>query len=779
MSKVWDNDIKVDAAGNATIDGDLTVTGTTTTISTTDSVISDKLIELANGRTGTPSGDSGIIIERGSSANAAFVWDESRDEFVLGTTTATGGSTGDLTVTRGNLSVAKVGAGTEQAQAEVHAIRDIAASPTHSTTAQAIFEDDNRPGIQIVGSANNIGLIQWGDNAAAASGQLYYDHSTDKLRVDCGGSSDRLTVDSSGNLTVPGEVDAGSLDVSGDADIDGTLEADAITVDGVALNEYIADTVGAMVTSNTESGITVAYEDGDNTLDFTVGTLNQDTTGTAAIATAVTVADESSDTSCNVLFTTAATGNLEPKSGTNLTFNSSSGLLTATELALTKATLTSTSTDGIIIDQDYSTVTSSDLVGLDIDIDKTGSTTTNNTMIGINLDMDNTSATNGTNTMTGMKVTPTLIHAADAGTTLAKGIEVVVTGGTPGGSTARALDLTATGADFNQGIYMAIADGGPDIKMVSSADAGDYATIAVGAAGATTITTVDDDGAGADLTLDIDGDIVLDSEEGKWRFKTGGSGRLKIDEANSGDVQLEVAQADKKLEFKGTDGSSAITALELDMALAGQATFGGNVVIGGTTPKLTIGDAGAEDTMLVFDGNAEDFRIGLDDGTDTLEIGVGTAHGTNPIIKIDKDNNCQILYNSAVADGQFSGDVAVFQAGEDLTAGEVVYFKSDAKCWKAVATAEATSRCVAMATETIAADAMGTFLLKGFARFNSEFPTWTVGGALYTPEAETSGKNVPEQAAPADDGDFVQVIGFAFSADAVWFDPDSTVVEVA
>jgi hypothetical protein len=51
------------------------------------------------------------------------------------------------------------------------------------------------------------------------------------------------------------------------------------------------------------------------------------------VATAVTVADESSDTSCNVLFTTAATGDLGPKSGTNLTFNSSSGVLTATGFA--------------------------------------------------------------------------------------------------------------------------------------------------------------------------------------------------------------------------------------------------------------------------------------------------------------------------------------------------------------------------------------------------------------------------------------------------------------
>ena len=61
-----------------------------------------------------------------------------------------------------------------------------------------------------------------------------------------------------------------------------------------------------------------------------VATLNQNTTGTAAIATTVTVADESSDTECFPLFTLSATGNLAPKSGTNLKFNSSSGALTAT-----------------------------------------------------------------------------------------------------------------------------------------------------------------------------------------------------------------------------------------------------------------------------------------------------------------------------------------------------------------------------------------------------------------------------------------------------------------
>ena len=147
------------------------------------------------------------------------------------------------------------------------------------------------------------------------------------------GDTDLMTV-ASGVLTVAGEVDATSLDISGDADVDGTLEADAYTVDGTALNEYISDTVGAMVGSNTESGITVAYQDGDNTLDFTVATLNQDTTGTAAIATTVTITDnESTDEDNAIIFTAGGDvdgGNLGLESDGTCTYNPSTGKITAT-----------------------------------------------------------------------------------------------------------------------------------------------------------------------------------------------------------------------------------------------------------------------------------------------------------------------------------------------------------------------------------------------------------------------------------------------------------------
>jgi hypothetical protein len=88
---------------NLTVTGNLTVSGTTTTVDTTNTTVKDSLLELNSGATSN-SNDCGIVIERGSTGdNAILMWDESADTFVVGTTTATGASTGNLTVTDGAL----------------------------------------------------------------------------------------------------------------------------------------------------------------------------------------------------------------------------------------------------------------------------------------------------------------------------------------------------------------------------------------------------------------------------------------------------------------------------------------------------------------------------------------------------------------------------------------------------------------------------------------------------------------------------------------------------
>ena len=104
------------------------------------------------------------------------------------------------------------------------------------------------------------------------------------------GDTDLMTV-ASGVLTVAGEVDAVSLDISGDADIDGTLEADAITVGGVALATFVRDAVGNnMVSSNTETGITVTYDTSNDNLDFAI---NAAQTGiTSLLATDIKIGED-------------------------------------------------------------------------------------------------------------------------------------------------------------------------------------------------------------------------------------------------------------------------------------------------------------------------------------------------------------------------------------------------------------------------------------------------------------------------------------------------------
>jgi hypothetical protein len=142
-----------------------------------------------------------------------------------------------------------------------------------------------------------------------------------------------------------------------------TLPSADAAVSGYALVSNAAGTLswaaaGATTTSDTTTNaeeqlyfgditsgaVTAVHHDADFTYNPSTGTLTADTfngalsgnanTATSATtATNVTVADESTDTSCNVVFVTAATGNLPPKTGTNLTFNSSTGALTATSFS--------------------------------------------------------------------------------------------------------------------------------------------------------------------------------------------------------------------------------------------------------------------------------------------------------------------------------------------------------------------------------------------------------------------------------------------------------------
>ena len=110
------------------------------------------------------------------------------------------------------------------------------------------------------------------------------------------------------------------------------------------------NTTGSAATLTTARNIGGVSFDGSANIDLpgvnTGG--NQNTSGTAAIATTISVGDESSDTTCFPVFTTAASGNLAPKTGSNITFNSSNGTLAATAFSGNGASVTNV--DAVTVD---------------------------------------------------------------------------------------------------------------------------------------------------------------------------------------------------------------------------------------------------------------------------------------------------------------------------------------------------------------------------------------------------------------------------------------------
>ena len=138
-----------------------------------------------------------------------------------------------------------------------------------------------------------------------------YSYAANQLGLSTGGTGQIAITDGVILPITNNDIDLGSDDNEfKNAWFDGTVEADAYSVAGTALAEYIADTVGAMVSSNTETNIAVTYEDGDNTLDFVVAS-DLDTSGNAATATALetarTIGGTSFDGTANIAVGLAAT----------------------------------------------------------------------------------------------------------------------------------------------------------------------------------------------------------------------------------------------------------------------------------------------------------------------------------------------------------------------------------------------------------------------------------------------------------------------------------------
>jgi len=174
--------LNVPISTNVVISGNLTVNGTTTTVSTTNTVIADNILELNNGISASTN-DAGVIVERGSTGNnAAVIWDESADQWVVGTTTATGADkSGGLTIATGSLLCTNTGGASWTTACVFNDAsgNDLDFRMESAANANAFFLD---------GSANAIGI-----GSSTAVYELDGGGSTNCWRVPVGESGDRPT----------------------------------------------------------------------------------------------------------------------------------------------------------------------------------------------------------------------------------------------------------------------------------------------------------------------------------------------------------------------------------------------------------------------------------------------------------------------------------------------------------------------------------------------------------------------------------------------------------
>ena len=129
-----------------------------------------------------------------------------------------------------------------------------------------------------------------------------------------------------------------------------------------------------------------------------------------------------------------------------------------------------------------------------------------------------------------------------------------------------------------------------------------------------TIDGTEIDLSSGDLSLDIEGDLIIDVNGADIKLSDDGTEFGRISRVSS-DLVIKSMGNNQDILFKGLDASSTITALQLDMSEAGNATFNGAITHPGATIMTPVDDLATSTTALSLTATVHSLAVGEGDYT--------------------------------------------------------------------------------------------------------------------------------------------------------------------